>query len=1165
MQIILRLVGFIVFVACSSTAILAYDQARLVPNSPIRGRMTCPNESPSFQMSLRRNQVAEISISHSEILLQIAVRAPSKAESISLWFPGKYHGEDRLALVATESGSYTLELRCAEDWNMGVDTFIADGIGEYIVALNSVRDSTTADRTHFEADRLFYAAVRDGLRRNAYAKAEADIMAAQSTYRIMGDSPKAALTYHALGLLQYGQTKNLKAEALLSTALAQSPSKTAAAATDPSLMLHLGMVNSSMHRYEPSLRFYGYALTAAEQTGDRMARGCALFWIGLVRVRAGQRSEAIDAYHMATAAFQSIRSYRWYVKTQLYRAGTESFLGRRQAGFSLLDDALKVSAGESYLGPERVEVLLTLGGWYGVNGEYDRQLQTYMSALDFATSARLTNSEYSIMISLAAFYGSGDPKAIDFFSRALTLARQSNDRTRQSRALRFICQTYQQLGELQLAFQFCGQARHIAGVSFLDAAFAESTLGRLHALRGDYNNALTLSRAALTKLKVDGNRFAEAEIQLQIGDMCQTAKRNDDMLAYQAALTIADQIGSKPLRARCLFSLASAHARRNEVSKAEQCLKQALSMSETVTDIGRTVWALSALAGLAKRLNHLDDARKHLDNAIQLVESTRARVTIPILQTAFASNMRFVYDLYIDVLMANPQEGSAKALEISERARARTFLESLRPEVAERVRLPRDLARQRDTLSSDLAAKYREELSSLVNGDGSHLQALRQDIAVGSAKRDQLNSQLRHSSEVNSRRPVSVSGLQALLGPDDVLLEYALTTQSAYLWMVTRESVKAWPLGSRDGLEHLVTSFRAAISLGRPSQVSQFISKAVRTAALRDASAPLTKLLLDPVLPLIRGKRVIIAPDGPLHYLPFGALDIKKADGTIVPWINDNEITIIPSGSAISYVRSAVRNRPSSPSGVALIGDPVFSASDPRVSSVATSRPVLAAHSPAVMRSLEELRLERSGKQTGNGDRGFTRLPFTRSEIDGISEVFHGKDVITLMDFKANITALVDHQLDDYQILHFATHGLLNSQEPELSGLVLSLFDQQGRPQHGFLTLNDIVTLSVTADLVVLSACETALGREIRGEGIAGLTEAFMSAGATSVVSTLWRVDDLATRELMVKLYRHLRQAGTIRGSVGAALRAAQMEMSKQPSWADPYYWAGFVVNGDWQ
>jgi CHAT domain-containing protein len=166
------------------------------------------------------------------------------------------------------------------------------------------------------------------------------------------------------------------------------------------------------------------------------------------------------------------------------------------------------------------------------------------------------------------------------------------------------------------------------------------------------------------------------------------------------------------------------------------------------------------------------------------------------------------------------------------------------------------------------------------------------------------------------------------------------------------------------------------------------------------------------------------------------------------------------------------------------------------------------------------------------------------------------------LDFKANRVTATSSELSQYRIVHIATHGLLNSEHPELSGIVLSLVDEQGRPQDGFLRLHEIYNLNLPAELVVLSACRTALGKEIKGEGLVGLTRGFMYAGAARVMASLWKVQDDATAELMKRFYRGVLKDGM---RPAAALRAAQVEMWKSKQWRSPYYWAAFVLQGEWK
>jgi CHAT domain-containing protein len=245
-----------------------------------------------------------------------------------------------------------------------------------------------------------------------------------------------------------------------------------------------------------------------------------------------------------------------------------------------------------------------------------------------------------------------------------------------------------------------------------------------------------------------------------------------------------------------------------------------------------------------------------------------------------------------------------------------------------------------------------------------------------------------------------------------------------------------------------------------------------------------------------------------------------------------------------------------------LFADPVFAADDPRLQRAQTQALAQSA-STSRMREADQL-LTRAASEAGVSGDGLRipRLPGTRREAAAISALLPEAERKQALDFEASRMAATSDDLGQYRIIHFATHGLLNSQHPELSGIVLSLVDTQGQPQDGFLRLHEIYNLKLPVELVVLSACQTGLGQEIKGEGLVGLTRGFMYAGAARVLASLWKVDDRATAELMQRFYQ-----GMVKDDLppAAALRAAQIQLWQQPRWREPYYWASFVLQGEWK
>jgi CHAT domain-containing protein len=344
------------------------------------------------------------------------------------------------------------------------------------------------------------------------------------------------------------------------------------------------------------------------------------------------------------------------------------------------------------------------------------------------------------------------------------------------------------------------------------------------------------------------------------------------------------------------------------------------------------------------------------------------------------------------------------------------------------------------------------------------------------------------------------------------------------------------------------------------------------------AAARLSQMVLGPVADQLGAKRLLIVADGALQYVPFAALPkpVNSGQWTVdsrktrtncslstdhCPLIVDHEVVSVPSASVLGVLRKELAGRSSAPKSVAVLADPVFQQDDPRLKARDSRRKTPNLPQPASdQQPATSDRLERSARDAGLAN--FERLRFTRREAEAIASLAPATARLKAIDFQANRAIVMGGDLSQYRIIHFATHGLLNSVHPELSGLVLSLVDEQGQSQDGFVRLHEIYNLKLGADLVVLSACQTALGKEVKGEGLVGLTRGFMYAGAPRVLVSLWNVSDEATAELMKRFYGNVLKEGL---RPAAALRAAQVGLRKERRWQAPYFWAGFVLQGEWK
>jgi CHAT domain-containing protein len=389
---------------------------------------------------------------------------------------------------------------------------------------------------------------------------------------------------------------------------------------------------------------------------------------------------------------------------------------------------------------------------------------------------------------------------------------------------------------------------------------------------------------------------------------------------------------------------------------------------------------------------------------------------------------------------------------------------------------------------------------------------------------------------------------------------------------VTPTRVESFELPKRAEIEALARQSYEWLAAGETgAQLRARLARPVaKTPEWADA---LSRILLGPVASRLGKKRLVIVADGALQYIPFAALPSPVPDRTYgthktyrtnkpSPLIADHEIVSLPSASSLAALRRELAGRAPAPKTVAVIADPVFEESDERINKNGGN--VSTPNDKQAEREGAEQEVTRSALEVGAADaqQRLQRLTFSRREADEITELAGAGMSFKALDFKANRAVALGPDLSRYRIIHFATHGLLNSLHPELSGVVLSLVDEEGRSQDGFLRLHDIYNLKLGADLVVLSACKTGLGKDIKGEGLVGLTRGFLYAGAPRVVASLWKVDDRATAELMKLFYQHMLRDGL---RPAAALRSAQIDMQKYPRWAAPYYWAGFTLQGEWK
>jgi CHAT domain-containing protein len=557
-------------------------------------------------------------------------------------------------------------------------------------------------------------------------------------------------------------------------------------------------------------------------------------------------------------------------------------------------------------------------------------------------------------------------------------------------------------------------------------------------------------------------------------------------------------------------------------------LRESLEIGLQIDDPRSQAVALHALAWVESRRGNLQGALALIADGVEVVESMRGKILSEELRVSFSASAHDIQELYVEILMQlhslNKDDGyDVAAFEASERFRARALLGALAD--AEMVRRrhidPILLARQQTLRQAiDDAANSYTRLRAQ-SADSPALDAALADLERQKTDYADVDGEIRKQmwgeAAGAQASPLTAREIRSnIIDRDSVLIAYSLGERRSYLWLLTSERLASVVLPSRARVEAAARRVYALLTERNHRLPSENAEEKLARIAAADgeywrAAARLSDMLLGPIRKQIGGKRLLIVPDGALFNIPFAAL-ADPSDGTgSLPLVVNHEVVMLPSASTLARLRQEIAGRRTPGDKLlAVIADPVYSEADPR----------------------------------------FQRLPFAREEAVAILSLVPRSARRASFDFRASRSRVLGSALRNYRYVHFATHAFVDDAHPELSAMVLSMVDDKGHQQDGFLRLYDVANLKLSAEMVVLSGCRTGLGRQVRGEGVIGLARGFFYAGAARLVVSLWDVNDRATAELMESFYRPI--FGSKRLPPAAALRAAQVSMWKQPRWRAP-------------
>ncbi len=941
---------------------------------------------------------------------------------------------------------------------------------------------------------------------------------------------------------------------------------------------NLGLVYQELSEYQKAQEHYNLALTLFHAAGDKQGEAETLSNLGMLCDSTGDRRKALDYFNQALS-LQRETGARGGEANTLYNIGLAyDNLSEREKALDYYKQALALFRLTGNQGGE-ADALTGLGGVYNDLGEKQKALELFNQALALNRATGARSSEAVTLDNIGSLYDSQGAyqKALDYYDQALLLRRATDDRIGEGATLNNIGVLYWRLGEPQRALDYYRQAlplrrstqdRGGEAVTLSNIGLAYRSLDDQAGALDHFNQALRIGREIEDRASVSTTLHNIALIHEAAGE------REKALDYFRQTLQIDRETGARRVLAHALSNTGRVYGDLKQYAKAAEHFNEALALSRAVGDREVEIATLHGLARIERDQGKLDEAQARIEEALEIVESLRAGVDAESLRASYLAGKQSLYEFYADLLMQRDRHQSgqgyeARALQVVERARARSLLDMLGQSRAEiRRGIAPQLLEQENSVRNQLTNGL-DQLTRLLGDKPAAEQKAEAERRVNLLieRYRNVQTEIRRTSPqyaaLTQPRPLTVAEIQKqALDDDSLLLEYALGEKRSYLWVVSTSSVSSFQLPPRAEIE---TAARKVYDL----LITQPAGQGPLDAQLNSQAAALSRILLGPASSQFGTRRLVIVAPGALAYLPFAALPVPttgdRSPDNYQPLIAEHEVVNLPSASVLSVIRRETSGRQAAAKSVAVVADPVFEAKDARValarSKSSTKERQIAGAEAAPTGELGALTRSIRTMNLSNDRAGLTRLLFSREEAEAVYSLVSGEAGFKATDFKANRATVTSDELSQYRIVHFATHSLLNSGHPELSGLVFSLIDETGKPQDGFLRLHEIYNLRLPAELVVLSACQTGLGKEIKGEGLVGLTRGFMYAGAPRVVASLWRVDDAATAELMKRFYRGMLKNGL---RPAAALRAAQLEMMKRPAWRTPYFWAAFVLQGEW-
>ncbi len=756
--------------------------------------------------------------------------------------------------------------------------------------------------------------------------------------------------------------------------------------------------------------------------------------------------------------------------------------------------------------------------------------------------------------------------ALDFYRKSEAMFPDDIDWLEKAKLFNGIATIYESYDELKLGESYRQKALELYEKAKYPYGQLPTliSLARLSNLKGDKVSGQILFEKALTLANQTNDRFHLAIIKENIGNFDLADGNYDKAIAnFRESLAVYKSLDL--VLPRVENSLGIAFEKKGDIIQARKFYESALKTNQKINDVTPAAENLFNLARLSKSAGEFENALAQTKESLSITDSVYYDVANSNLRKNFLSGVFDRYELYINLLMKRhkqlPNKDSAiQALQAAERSRARLMLENLLLSEANFIRDADGKTVKREKEIRILLNAKADTLTDFLsrNAEKSETDKISNEIGELEHELEEIKAELKQQSPVYSAiknpAPFDVGEFQKnVLDDDSLLLEFSFGEEESYLWLIGKTEVNSYILPPREQLEAKIQTLRellAAREIKKDEEIGAYQARIVKADAdYWQTAKQLSDEIFGQVADKLGKNRLIIVPDGKLNYFPVSALPLPNSENN-EPILLTNEVVYEPSASTLSILAKSQNQTAPASKNLLVFSDPVFTDDDSRIL-VNKSADISNKESA----SLESFRFVESLNS-------LARLTASKMEADSIIDILGSSNTDYYSGFSANREQLLNANAADYKIIHLATHGLINEDRPELSGIVLSRFDEKGQKLNEFVRLQDIYGMNLSADLVVLSACETGIGKEVRGAGLMSLNNAFLQVGAKSVMSSLWRVEDNATLELMKNFYSSLADEKI---TPSKALQKAQIKMWQSGQYKSPFYWAAFTLQGDYK